>query len=290
MCLALLGGSSCRVKPLCPPTEGRVGFFSRGDCVLARAAFFQGHELLTYFGNRDLPENDRFSDEDVELIADGNRRVDWPLEMLVHLNNGVAAYAEAIVEHTAQPAVQKSHFLLSDTNSTPEAVAAATEEVLQITIEAVEIHIEQRERSLVLLGQANHTFQDSFSPAHTVRNVDAEWCIEKVKAYIPRAEGFLTADIEFHGSHEDTIGHITTEDSIYREGRDCHEPESAAAKEACLSTFALRGRLATRDYLRAVRRVLALAPAASRVDQVVRRELSPWVETHLSLCEESTNL
>ena len=41
---------------LCAPADGRVGFFSRGDCVFTRASFFAGHEWLTHFANQDAPE------------------------------------------------------------------------------------------------------------------------------------------------------------------------------------------------------------------------------------------
>jgi len=289
----MAGGNSCAVKPLCPPTDGRVGFFSKGDCVLARAPFFQGHELLSYFGNRDLPPSDRFTDEEVQLIADGNRRVDWPIELLVHLNNGVAAYASAIVEHTNQPEMQRMHFLLTDKNNSAEAAADSIETILELTREATSLWVENRDRALTLIGQANHVLQDSFSPAHTVRNPEEGWCIEKVKAYIPRAEGYLTSDIEFHGSHDDTIGHITTEDSIYKEGRSCLDPQSLGAKEACLSEFATAGRLATRDYLAAVRRIVTqsrtsgaggASSSSTHIAETSEQALAEFVTTHLSLC------
>ena len=40
---------------LCAPTEGRLDFFSRGDCVFTRASFFAGHEWLTHFANLRAP-------------------------------------------------------------------------------------------------------------------------------------------------------------------------------------------------------------------------------------------
>jgi hypothetical protein len=295
------GQSSCALEPLCPPTQGRLGFFSKGDCALTRASFFQGHEWLTVFGNDDLPERDRFTHSEVRAIADGNRRVDWPLELLVHLNNSILAYANALTEHTNRPEIQRLHFLLSDTNDTEEATEDARDELERSSIEAVDLWIDNRTRSLTLIGRGNHLIQDSFSSAHTVREPENGWCIRKVKAYIPRAPGHLDDDVEFHGTEDDTIGHITTLDSIYREGRDCHEPKTRSAVEACLSDFARRGRLGTRDYLAAMRRAIQRSldpnevadsnvadPTATRHERapaLVKEELAEFYETHLSLCE-----
>src|SRR6187402_2385848 len=118
LCLgAVLGGSTLQctsVLDLCTPTESRLGFFSKGDCAITRASFFQGHEWLTWFGNRDLPQNEQFSDGEVHTIAEGNRRVDWPKEMLIHLNNGVVAYTLALTAYTNRPENQRDHFLLTD--------------------------------------------------------------------------------------------------------------------------------------------------------------------------------
>src|SRR5690349_8965437 len=70
---------------LCTPQSASLAFFSKGDCVLTRARFFQGHEWLSYFGNRDLDDGERFSTSEIAAISEGNRRVDWPKEMLVHM-------------------------------------------------------------------------------------------------------------------------------------------------------------------------------------------------------------
>lgn len=292
--LCVAGG--CIEPELCPPTTGRVGFFSQGDCALTRASFFQGHEWLSFFGNQDLPEDDRFTPGELQAIAEGNRRVDWPLELLVHLNNSALAYIGALTEHTNRPEIQRQHFLLSDRNDSAEAAAEAHEELARVTREAIFLWISNRARALTLIGQGNHLIQDSFSPAHAVRNTTGDWCIRKVKAFIPRAPNHRGPDIEFHGTDDDTIGHTTTQDSIYREGRDCHEPSTATGVESCLSDYAQRARLATRDYLALVRRLLrhrAAEPEApdgsgtseTETDAFTDAELDAFSRQHLSLCE-----
>ena len=145
-----------------------------------------------------------------------------------------------------------------------------------------------RKRALTLVGKACHTIQDSFSAAHTVRephNPELPWCIRKVKAYIERAPGFDTPDIEYHGAHpSDGIGHTTTEDSIYREGRDCHEPTTAADVERCLSDTAARTRIGTRDYLGLIRQLIALGPDDEERDTRVAAEIDRFAAQHLELC------
>jgi hypothetical protein len=74
-------------------------------------------------------------------------------------------------------------------------------------------------------------------------------CIERVKAYLRRDEEFQEG-ILYHGTEDDTIGHITTEDSIYTEGRDCHRPIAEADVFECLNRHARQGALATMAYLR----------------------------------------
>jgi hypothetical protein len=273
---------------LCLPTETRFGFFSQGDCDLTNATFFQGHEWLSYFGNRDLPSDDRFTDDEIRQIAEGNRRVDWPKEMLVHLNNSLLAYMNALTEHVERPENQKFHFLLTDRNTSPEAVAEARAELVRMSREAAEKWTAQRPRALALIGQGNHLVQDAYSEAHAVHepnHPEAPWCVRKVKAYIERADGFDTPDIEYHGGDgRDGVGHATSLDSIYRPGRDCHEPTNAAQVEACLSSAAQRARLVTRDYLAAMRRILAASLEGAERDALVASEIGAFMDQHLRLC------
>ena len=149
------------------------------------------------------------------------------------------------------------------------------------------------------MGRVNHILQDSFSHAHAVRDPDENWCIRKVKAYIRRAPGYDTPDIEYHGAKDDTVGHATSADSIYQEGRDCHEPESRAEVEECLSEEAQRARLATRDYLALVRRAsreayeatseesYSLAEEERRriLSEIVADHFEPYVAAHFGFCE-----
>ena len=257
--------------------------------MLTRAGFFQGHEWLTFFGNQDLPSNDRFDPSEIHLIAEGNRRVDWPKELLYHMNNGVIAYVNALTEHTDQPKNQRLHFLLTDKNSSAEAAAEGQAELRKLSVEALRVWITNRKRSLTWMGKSLHLIQDAYSEAHTRRNLDhveRPGCIVKVKAYIRRAPGFETSDIEYHGGgDDDVVGHTTVEDSIYREGRECHEPEGFREVEACLSEPARLARSATRDYLALMRKLVgAKIFEASDLEQRVEEELQPFVDKHLSLC------
>lgn len=286
---ALLSPSACsNPLDLCTPKQSRLGFFSKGDCMLTRASFFQGHEWLTWFANRDLPLDDRFSDAEIQSIAEGNRRVDWPKELLVHMNASVLAYVSALEDHTNRPEHQRLHFLLSRDNDSEQAAQEARDTVAKLTADALVKWTTERERALAMIGQANHVIQDAFSAAHAVRDPDhpaRPWCVTKVKAYIERAPGFDTPDIEYHGTDSDGVGHTTTEDSIYREGRDCHEPQGASAVEACLSETAERARLATGAYLAVVRQLIRdESGAGPGVDARVRAALQAFFQEHLSLC------
>jgi hypothetical protein len=286
LCIALAGCTE-----LCVPTETRLAFFSQGDCVLTKASFFQGHEWITYFGNEDLDRSERFTASELLEIADGNRRVDWPKELLVQLNASPLAYVNAITEYTERPENQKLHFLLTDVNVTRDAVRDSVDEMKRLSVEAVQDWSRERSLALSLLGRATHIIQDSFSKAHAVRDDDRGDCIVQVKAYIERAPGADNAGLAFHGGREiDTIGHTTTEDSIYRKGRECHEPEGRASVEACLNASAKRARLATRDYLglvhRAIARSIAGHPSLS-AEELVAQEFAAFELEHYRLCEET---
>jgi hypothetical protein len=286
LCTTLLGCTE-----LCVPTETRLAFFSQGDCVLTKASFFQGHEWITYFGNEDLERTERFTASELLEIADGNRRVDWPKELLVQLNASPLAYVNAITEYTDRPENQKLHFLLTDVNVTHEAVADSVREIERLSVEAAEAWSNERGRALSLIGRATHIIQDSFSKAHAVRDDDRDDCIEQVKAYIARDASADNTGIAFHGGREiDSIGHTTTEDSIYRKGRDCHEPQGRSSVEACLNTSAKRARRATRDYLGLVHRAIARGIAgdsARSALELVREEFPSFELEHFRLCEKA---
>lgn len=247
-----------RLLDLCPPVDGRVGFFSRGDCVFTRGSFFAGHEWVTFFGNEAIDPADRFTEEEIGFIVEGNRRTDFPLEMLVHLNTSVLAYTNAVVEYQDRPENQAIHFLLRADTLSPEAKAEAEDVMLEKSKEAVRLWSTERVRALTLMGQVTHTIQDSYSAAHTVRrrpDPDGATCIEVMKSFVTRAPGFEMdfkgRPIQFHGGDDTAnIGHTTTQDSIYREGRDCHTPRTAEEVEGCLSDDAKAAVVGTQDYLK----------------------------------------
>lgn len=276
---------------LCGPKTANLEFFSKGDCMLTRASFFQGHEWLTYFGNQRLAAEDRFSRNDLQVIAEGNRRVDWPKELLVHMNAGVLQYSSALTEFTDRPEVQRYHFLLDDRNTSAEAARDAHGELRRLTLLALESWASDKVKALTQVGRANHLIQDSFSPAHTHRDTldpSEPWCIIKVKAFIEREDGYDTPDIEYHGgTGKDTVGHTTTQDSIYREGRDCLEPSGAEQVEACLSEPAKRAILATADYLELVQYLAVFVTVGSlTAEEAVSTTLPDYISEHLSLCED----
>jgi hypothetical protein len=301
-CATMAGGCSLP-SDICEPQRASFAFFSKGDCILTRASFFQGHEWLTVLGNEDLPSQDRFPSDEIADIAEGNRRVDWPKELLVHLNVSIPSYVDALIDYTDRPEVQRYHFLLTDRNDSREAASDSHGVIREVSREAARLAVEDPTRSLTLMGQACHVLQDSFSDAHTFRDVDhaaLPWCIVRVKAFAPRAEGFETyADGEpilFHGGSvdedghrltTDSIGHTTTEDSIFRPGRDCHEPTTQAAVEQCLSEKALRARLATQAYLGAMQDVLRSGLANDALDAFVDLTMTSFIDQHLSLCPDA---
>jgi hypothetical protein len=303
MAFAVTTATCANPLDVCTPQEANLGFFSKGDCVMTRSSFFQGHEWITFFGNRDLPADDRFSAGEIQAIAEGNRRVDWPKELLVHLNAGVYSYVSALTAYTDRNEVQRMHFLLTDANESAEAARDSHELIRELTKAAARDWVPSRARSLADLGKASHVVQDSFSDAHTFRDrahPSHPWCIVRVKAFRPRKAGHERyadgAEVLFHGGttdddgkslSDDSIGHTTTKDSIYREGRECNDPTTRDAVEACFNDYALRARVATRDYLAVARRVFQSPASGEQLDLVVDQELDAYIQEHLSLCPDA---
>lgn len=305
--VAGLLASDCSVpNGLCSPVTGRVGFFSQGDCIYSRSSFFQGHEWLTFFGNDSLPEDQRFASAEVRRIANGNRRVDWPSEMLVHLDNGIIAYRDAMLRFTDLEENQPVHFLLGEFNSEQEAISASREVLYESTRDALEAWVVNRDRALALLGRANHTLQDSFSNAHSVRNeAHTDFgtpeckgrcgCIERIKAYRPRGKN-KRAGILFHGGRanldfdeepSDDIGHTTPEDSIYEVDRECRNPSGQRAVRKCLRTTALAAVVATSSYFALIRAQVRLGNTGSSLDETVLRQgFDSFSKDHFTPCDE----
>lgn len=270
---------------LCPPTQERYGFFSSGDCWGTRASLFRGHEWLTFLAHRDLPSELRFSNDEINAMIEGNRRVDFPKELLVHLSSSPLAYKKAVDRYHAAPENQPLHFLLDDRSTSEEAAVLAHQRIRQTIHSALATWTGNRERALALIGRSCHIVQDSASRAHTVREPDNEaqpWCIRKVKAFLKRAPGHLTPDIEFHGTQSDTIGHTTPQDSIYRAGRDCRDPDADDQVEACLSENARHARLLTREFLPLVRQMLFDPSDVGRADTLIDQ----FVDEHLAMCSD----
>lgn len=266
---------------LCSPSEGRLGFYSRGDCAITRAAVFGGHRWITELANEALAEDLRLDDGALERVVDGNRRMDWPKELLVHMNTGLAAYVEAVLAYTTDPALQHEHALLAERDTPEEALALARASVRRRSVDAVARWQSEPVRAQTLVGEACHTIQDSFSTAHTRRRAGSR-CIETVKAYIERAPGF--EDVAYHGGlveGDDLEGHSSPEDSIFRDEEGCRDPEGRDAVRACMSPPALDAMRATTEYLALVRR----AAARGAWDADADAELDAFFEGHLAMCE-----
>ncbi len=289
-------------EDICAPVTDRIGFFSQGDCLFTRARFFRGHEWLTYFGNEELDEADRFDAGEVQWMALGNRRVDYPQELLVHLDNGILSYVDALMDRTERPEEQPHHFLLGGSDSEAEAAEAARQHILDVTERALQLWSDDRIRALTLLGQGQHTVQDSFSPAHTIRRTESASygtlpsegageacsgqcaCILRVKAYL-RRDAEYREGILYHGSEDDTIGHITNDDSIYRSGRSCHRPVSPGAVFACLNGYAKQAAFATMAYLAWVRAEIERGNVGADVtSESLRPGFDELAGAHLAEC------
>ena len=285
--LCLLSVSDCTPPEVCVPRESHLGFFSKGDCILTDAEYFQGHEWITFFANEDLKEEVRFSKDELQAIAEGNRRTDWPKEMLVHMNSGPLIYVQRLTKYTNEPENQRMHFLLSDKNTSQEAAADSLEKIRALTRESGETWLKNPERALTLAGQATHIIQDSFSTAHTVRDFDDGWCIQSVKAYLRRADGFATSDIEYHGRPDGgEVGHATVEDSIYLESNACQKPEGRDNIEDCFNETATRARLGTMEYLTLLDEVFKnKADESDTSEEELDIALEGFFKDHFSFCE-----
>ena len=107
--------------------------------------------------------------------------------------------------------------MLNDRNTYEEAASEGHEHILSLSVDAITWWNVDRARALALIGQAHHTIQDSFSPAHTVREpafdgqpwaeIDEEKrlatmrCVRKIKAFAPRAPGFGDEDMSNLARH-----------------------------------------------------------------------------------------
>ena len=274
--------TGCAFAPsedLCPPIKWRAGFLAQGDCILTRSEVFGGHEWLTHIANQELDYRDQFPEYEIDQVIEGNRRVDFPKELLVRLNNSIIDYTNALLAYHDKPENQPLHFLLDHRNDTRQAAAAAHELIRENTVRAFELWNENRVRALTLIGRSCHTIQDGYCEAHAWREPEAPSCVKQVKAYIPRDPGFEEGMLYHGGRSGDTVGHVTPQDSIYVEGRGCRAPEGERAVRECLRPFAWHAVYATRDYLSLV---------SALVQQRVAdpdRAIDEFIDEHLTLCE-----
>jgi len=293
--LLALGNNSCEqvgFLSLCDPTDtGRVvGFYSTGDCLGTDASLFRGHEWLTLFAN----DEGIFSDDQINTIVEGNRHTDYPQELLVQLDNGALAYLDALLAYHNNPAGQAEHFILRSDNSHYQARDEALGLLVGLTKDAVRHWNDNQIKALTRIGRATHELQDSYSQAHAVRApqpdlrndppfTNVPWCMCKLKTFVPRAEGCLTDDIEFHDQFDDQRrpGHLTALDSIYDDRKDCHDPRDEEIVRRCLIPEATQAIVATRDYLVLVRELVTTAVPEDEIEA----RLQPYFDMHFPFCD-----
>ncbi len=287
------GSNSCEQAgflSICDPTDtGRVvGFYSTGDCLGTDASLFRGHEWLTLFAN----DEGIFTDDQIQTIIEGNRHTDYPQELLVHLDNGILAYLDALLAYHNNPDGQAEHFILRAANTHYEARDEALGLLVGLTQEAVANWNDKQITALTRIGRATHEIQDSYSQAHAVRaptphpdgmGTSVAWCMCKLKGFVPREEGCETDDIEFHDQFDDERrpGHLTALDSIYDDRPECHDPKDEDDVRDCLIPVADQAIKATRDYLVLVRE---LATTAVPEDEIEPR-LQPYFDAHFPFCD-----
>ena len=315
---AMVAGTTCDEMAsldLCDPTSGglRVGFYSTGDCLGFESSVFLGHEWLTFLGNQAADDREEriFTDDQLHAIIEGNRHTDYPKELLVHLDNGVIAYLDALLAYHDNPDGQADHFLLRGDNYAWEAWQEGRCVIRKKTIDAVALWHDEQIASLTRLGQATHTLQDSYALAHVVRRDpspapgtspppeceepanDAPWCICKIKTFMPRAPGFEVAnpdpeapdygaEIGYHERQEEEgkPGHSVAADAIFQDGVGCLAPDGQDEVEACLMANAAAAVVATHDYLAVVRALVTTSADLEEID----RQLGEYFAAHFPLC------
>lgn len=302
-CLAL-GSTTCDVTviELCDPgnDSGRVGFYSAGDCVGLNQSVFRGHEWITFLGNRDpdAQSGQFFTDDQMDVIIDGNRHTDYPQELLVHLDNGLLDYLDALFAYHNDPDGQAEHFILRSDNTHEQARQESLDNLRTLTKQAVALWSDEQQAALTRLGRATHGLQDSYSPAHSVRVEDPAaggqpgdqpWCFCKLKGFVVRDDGFDTDDIEFHDRLDDDRkpGHTSALDSIYRPDRlpnrprrFCLDPQTPDDVTECMKPEALAAVDSTRDYLRLARELVTTSADEDTIDQ----RLDDYFAEHFSFC------
>jgi len=307
-----LGCATCDTAAfldLCNPKDGghRVGFYSSGDCLGTNMSVFRGHEWITLLGNRDpeAPNGQLFTDEQIDAVIEANRHRDYPKELLVYLDQGPIDYLDALFAYHNDQDGQVEHFILRSDNSYEDSRIESLGILRALTHEAASYWPDQQIESLTALGKATHLLQDSFSPAHSVRvpeppAPDVPWCFCKLKTYVPRAPGYDTPDIEFHDrldARADDRGKVHTSalDSIYVSDRyitdggktyDCLDPQDARTVKKCMKPEALRAEVATRDYLRMMRRLLVTGADTATIDS----ELDAHIAVHYVFCAPTVPL
>jgi hypothetical protein len=297
LCLAWGVSNSCDsfdIFTLCDPHSGsgRVGFYSAGDCLGTDQSVFRGHEWITFLGNQNGDDKPFFTEDQIAAIVDGNRHTDYPIELLVHLDNGLLEYLDALFAYHNTPNGQEEHFILRSNNSHEDGRLKGILNLSQLTRDAVKEWNDNQPLALQLIGKATHGLQDSYSPAHTVRVPDPAaggqpddpvWCFCKLKTFVSRDEGYDTDDIEFHDRLDDerSTGHTSALDSIYvPEGRECLDPNTPESVFACMKAEAKQAVVSTHDYLEMVRELVTTSPSEDVIDQ----RLGEYFSKHFSFC------
>lgn len=284
--VAACSTSACEVPfflNLCDPADqsGRVRFFSSGDCKGLDSDMFRGHEWLTLLANRDLADDARFTDEQLDAVIEANRRTDYPKELLIHLDHGPVEYIDKLEAYHGHPDNQRFHFLLRRCNTYEDAHEEGIQWIRERSHLAVETWNSEQLEALTAIGQACHALQDSYSTAHSRRDRSNGWCIQKIKTAIGRDAECDSDEIERHDRQvQDRPGHTTVQDSLYEPVATCLEPSTADEVLACLKPEAERARIATRDYLAMMRELVTTRPDPAEVDA----QLDAYFAAHFEPC------
>jgi hypothetical protein len=252
---------------------------------------------------------DLSTESQLETIIDGNRHTDYPLELLVHLDNGVAAYIDALLSYHEGPGNQAPHFLLRADNWGWDAWQEALCVIENKTVEGAALWPNEPIAALTKIGSATHTLQDSYALAHTVRcdpgktneelnipdDIDCTenpWCLVKLKTFVYRTGVFAEAhedpdapdhgmDIEYHERHDYSVlpGHAVAGDAIFWDRLECHEPAKKDVLD-CLLPNAARAVVSTRAYLTVVWSLLDSGAG----EQAIRDALDTYFAQHMQLC------
>lgn len=207
------------------------------------------------------------------MVIHGNFASDFPKQTTVLSLAGF--WNNKSISDYENPDAQVLHFLKNYKNKTTLASARATclqarENIKHVTQAALKLwEANEKSKALFLIGHATHTIQDSFSPAHTVRDsAENNYNLRNVCFYgaVMAKNMDLTRagpkDLCFHASpdskdaiwnsspelYKKTLSNWTSEQTIQCD-KQASYPKTDEQKSACMNNEARLARIATEKYL-----------------------------------------